>query len=338
MNRYPTWKYLLIVFAVLASLIYAVPNFYGSTPAVQVSAKTNSSLKADETLRAKVEQALATGHVETAGVTLDEHGVRARFKDEDTQLKGKSAIESALIVPPQTADDIPYNIALSLLSNSPEWLTRIHALPMFLGLDLRGGVHLLYQVDMKQALTKRLDALTGDIRTQLRDKDIRHNGIDRSGDGIVVKFHDLATRTKARNVITDSYSELGVAEGNEGADYKLTATLKPESERKVQENAITQNILTFNKRINASGVAEPVIQQQGLDRIVVELPGVQDPGPIKELLGRTASLELHMVCESAEEMSAAAAGNVPFGCEKYIDKTAGNGRARPPSWCASASN
>jgi preprotein translocase subunit SecD len=329
MNRYPTWKYLLIVIAVLAGLIYALPNFYGSTPAVQVSATTSSNLKLDESTRTRVAAALSAAQVPTTGVTLDEHGIRARFRDEDTQLKGKSVIEAAL-VPDHNLADAPYSIALSLLSNSPAWLTRIHALPMFLGLDLRGGVHLLYQVDMKQALTKRLDSLTGDIRTQLRDKNIRHNGIERSGDGIVIKFRDLATRTQARNVIADNYAELAVAEGNDGADFKLTATLKPESERKVQENAITQNILTFNKRINASGVAEPVIQQQGLDRIVVELPGVQDPAQIKELLGRTASLELHMVCESAEEMSAAAAGSVPFGCEKYVDRTSAPGGGPVP--------
>jgi preprotein translocase subunit SecD len=322
MNRYPTWKYLLIAVAVVLGLLYTLPNFYGSTPAVQVSATAASKLTLDEATRAKVEAALAAAQVPTTGVTLDAHGIRARFKDEDTQLKAKSAIESALIPDPNAA---LYTVALSLLSNSPGWLTSIHALPMFLGLDLRGGVHLLYQVDMKQALTKRLDSLAGEIRSQLRDKNIRHNGIDRNGPAIVIKFKDEAARTQAKYLIADSHTELAVADANDGADLELTATLKPESERKVQESAITQNILTFNKRINASGVNEPVIQQQGIDRIVVELPGVQDPAPIKELLGRTASLELHLVCESAEDLTALATGSVPFGCEKYVDHTAGGG-------------
>ena len=322
MNRYPTWKYILIAIVVLAALLYALPNFYGSTPAVQVSTKTTATVKVDEATRAKVQSALAEAKLETTGVTLDTHGVRARFKDTDTQLKAKTVIESALITE-KDRDDSPYTVALSLLSNSPEWLSRIHALPMYLGLDLRGGVHFLYQVDMKQALTKRLDSLAGDLRGQMRAKSIRHSGIDRTPAGIVIKFRDEATRAQAKNVITDGFAELALVEGTEGSDLKLTATLKPEAERKVQENAIAQNITTFNKRINATGVAEPIIQQQGPDRIVVELPGVQDPTTIKELLGRTASLELRMVCESPEEISANLAGSVPFGCDKYPAKTGG---------------
>ena len=322
MNRYPTWKYLLIAVVVLLGLLYTLPNFYGSTPAVQVTAKTESGLKLDEVLRAKVEAALVAEKVPSTGVTLDSHGIRARFADEDTQQKGKGVIENAL-VPDKKLEDAPFTIALALLSNSPNWLTAVHALPMYLGLDLRGGVHFLYQVDMKQALTKRLDSLSGDLRTQMREKDIRHGGIERSAGNIVIKFRDAPTRAKAKTLLTDSFGELAVVEGNEGTDLLLTASLKPESERKVRENAITQNISTFNKRINATGVAEPIIQQQGADRIVVELPGVQDPGAVKELLGRTASLELRMVCDSPEEMTAAASGSVPFGCERYVEKGGG---------------
>jgi len=322
MNRYSTWKYILIAVAVLAGLLYALPNFYGSTPAVQVSTRATSAIKVDEVARAKVQAALAAAKIETTGITLDAHGIRARFKDEDTQLKAKGTIEAALITE-KDPEDSPYTVALNLLSNSPDWLSSIHALPMYLGLDLRGGVHFLYQVDMKQALTKRLDSLAGDLRSQMRSKNIRHTGIDRTPAGIVIKFSSEPVRSQARGLILDSFPELAVVEGNEGTELKLTASLKPESERKVQENAITQNIATFNKRLNSSGVAEAVIQQQGLDRIVVELPGVQDPGAIKNLLGRTASLELRMVCESPDELSAAAAGNVPFGCEKFPAKTGG---------------
>ena len=324
MNRYPTWKYLIVAIALLAGLLYTLPNFFGSTPAVQVTAKTSAGIKLDEPARAKVESALATAKVPSTGVTLDSHGVRARFADEDTQLKAKTVIESAL-VPDKNLDDAPYSIALSLLSNSPEWLTKVNALPMYLGLDLRGGVHFLYQVDMKQALTKRLDSLSGDLRSQMRQKNIRHAGIDRTPAGILMKFRDDATRILAKNLINDNFTELQTVEGTDGSDLTLVANLKPESIRKVQENAIQQNISTFNKRINATGVAEPIIQQQGADRIVVELPGVQDPSKIKELLGRTASLELRMVCESPEEISAAVGGAVPFGCEKYPSKTSGSG-------------
>ncbi|HEY4374583.1 MAG TPA: protein translocase subunit SecD [Burkholderiales bacterium] len=329
MNRYSTWQYLLILAAVLAGLLFTLPNFFGSTPAVQVTAKTSSGIKLTDDTRAKVAGALAAAKIETTGLTFDEHGIRARFKDEDTQLQAKGAIENAL-VPDHNLDDASYSIALSLLSNSPEWLTKMHALPMYLGLDLRGGVHFLYQVDMKQALTKRLDSLAADLRSQMRNKNIRHSGIDRTPAGIVLRFRDDAVRTQAKNVISDNFSELTTVDGSDGSDLTLVASLKPESVRKVQENAIAQNITTFNKRINATGVAEPVIQQQGADRIVVELPGVQDPAPIKELLGRTASLELRMVCESPEELSAAATGNVPFGCERYPQSVRPGSQPLPP--------
>jgi preprotein translocase subunit SecD len=323
MNRYSTWKYLLIAIVVLGGLLYTLPNFYGQTPAVQVTAKSSSNIKLAEATRAKVADALTAAKVESTGITLDTHGIRARFKDENTQLHAKSVIENAL-VPDKNLEDAPYTIALSLLSNSPEWLAGIHALPMYLGLDLRGGVHFLYQVDMKQALVKRLDSLASDLRSQMRNKNIRHSGIDRTAAGILIRFRDDTTRIQARNLITDSFAELATVDGTDGSDLTLTANLKPESVRKVQENAITQNITTFNKRINATGVAEPVIQQQGTDRIVVELPGVQDPASIKELLGRTASLELRMICGSPEEIAADAAGSVPFGCDRF-PKTGGGG-------------
>jgi preprotein translocase subunit SecD len=322
MNRYPIWKNLVVGITLLLGLLYTLPNFYGSTPAVQVTTKSSSNLKLDEPTRAKVQAALDAAKLPTTGVTLDEHGIRARFANTDTQLAAKPAIEAAL-VPDKNIEDSPYTVALSLLSNSPDWLTKLHALPMYLGLDLRGGVHFLYQVDMKQALTKRLDSLSADLRSQLRQKNIRHNGLDRTQAGITIKFRDEATRAQAKNLISDGFSELQAVEGTDGSDLVLTASLKPESIRKVQENAIAQNISTFNKRINATGVAEPIIQQQGADRIVVELPGVQDPAAIKELLGRTASLELRMVCESPEEIAAAAGGAVPFGCERFLDKSAG---------------
>ena len=323
MNRYPLWKYIIIGLAVVLGLVYTMPNFFGEAPAVQVSS-AKATLKVDEGVRARVETALKAGGVEHTGLFFDGNSVKARFTDTDTQLKAKDLVDSALNPDkkkPNPEDrDEPFTVALNLLSNSPKWLTSLHALPMYLGLDLRGGVHFLYQVDMKAALTKKLDALTGDLRTLLRDKNVRHSGIDRQGSTITIKFRDADNRTRARNAVTDALPDLALADGSDGADLRLSAIIKPEAERRVQESAVKQNITTFNNRINALGVAEPVIQQQGLDRIVVQLPGVQDPAQVKSILGRTASLELRMVCESAEETATIASGQVPFGCERYSER------------------
>jgi len=316
MNRYPAWKYALIGITLILGFIYTIPNFFGEAPAVQVSS-AKATIKIDETVRTRVEETLKTAKITSTGIFFDANSVKARFADTDTQLKAKDLVEKALN--PDKGDE-SYTVALNLLSNSPKWLTSLHALPMYLGLDLRGGVHFLYQVDMKAALTKKVDSLTGDIRTLLRDKNIRHAGIERQGNAVSIRFRDAAARTQARNVITDTLTDLQLTDGNEGSDLKLSATIKQEAEKRVQESAIKQNITTFNNRINALGVAEPVIQQQGLDRIVVQLPGVQDPAQVKSILGRTASLELRMVCESPEEASAMAAGNVPFGCERYTER------------------
>ena len=322
MNRYPLWKYILIAVAFVVGLVYTTPNFFGEAPAVQVSS-AKATIKADNALRARVESTLAAANVEVTGMFFDGNSIKARFKDTDTQLKARDLLDNALNPNkkrPNEADrDEPYTVALNLLSNTPKWLTSLRALPMYLGLDLRGGVHFLYQVDMKAALSKKLDSLTGDMRTLLRDKNVRHAGIERQSNGIVVKFRDEAARVRARELVGDAMADLALTDGNDGADLKLTATIKPEAERRVQESALKQNITTFHNRVNALGVAEPVIQQQGADRIVVQLPGVQDPAQVKAILGRTASLELRMVCESPEEAAAFAAGQIPFGCEKYSE-------------------
>ena len=315
MNRYPLWKYLIIGVVLILGFLYTIPNFFGEAPAVQVSS-AKATIKIDDGVRLRVEETLKKANIESTGLFFDANSVKARFKDTDTQLKAKDLVEKALN--PEKGDE-SYTVALNLLSNSPKWLSSLHALPMYLGLDLRGGVHFLYQVDMKAALSKRLDALNGDMRTLLREKNIRAS-LDRQGNTVTIKFADEATRTKARNAITDALADVALQDAVDGADLKLLATIKVEAEKRVQESAIKQNITTFNNRINALGVAEPVIQQQGADRIVVQLPGVQDPAQVKAILGRTASLELRMVCESPEEANALAAGNVPFGCEKYTEK------------------
>lgn len=317
MNRYPLWKYAILLVALVVGLVYTLPNFFGEAPAVQVSSG-KATLKVDAGLVPRVQQALQSAGIEADFVQLDGTSVRARFKTTDTQIKAKDTIDKALNPDPA---DPSYIVALNLLSRSPQWLTSLHALPMYLGLDLRGGVHFLMQVDMKAALTKKAEALTGDIRTLLRDKNLRHAGITRDGNTVDVRFRDRETLAAARGLLTDQLPDLAWTEAPDGADFKLSGSLKPEAARKVQETAVKQNITTLHNRVNELGVAEPVIQQQGLDRVVVQLPGVQDTAKAKDIIGRTATLEVRMVEDSAEAAAAAAgSGPVPFGTERYVER------------------
>lgn len=321
MNRYPVWKYAIIAIALLVGALYTLPNFFGEAPAVQVSS-AKAVIKVDAALQARVQAALQEAGITPDSVSLDGNSIRARFDTPDTQLKAKDVLQKALV---PDAADAPYIIALGLVSRSPAWLTAIHAQPMFLGLDLRGGVHFMLQVDMQAALTKKADAYAGDLRTLLREKNIRHGGINRDGQGVELKLRDEATLTAARNLITDQLPDLQTTTSPDGDGFKLRASIKPEALRKVQEQALKQNIVTLHNRINELGVAEPVIQQQGLDRIVVQLPGVQDTAKAKDILGRTATLEVRMVDESTEARAAElGSGPVPFGAEKYLDR---NGQA-----------
>ena len=320
MNRYPLWVYVTVAVAVVLGLLYTLPNFFGESPAVQVSS-ARATLKVDTATLGRVEEVLKKANIPYTGVFLDAVGVKVRFADTDTQLKAKDLIAQSLNPDPQNPS---YTVALNLLSSSPNWLTRVGALPMYLGLDLRGGVHFLLQVDMKGALTKRLDAFGGDIRTTLRDKSIRHSGVTREGNRITVRFRDAETREKARRVLIDGFGDLQVVEAGDTAEPRLDLTIKPEAEKRIQEAAIKQNIGTLNKRVNELGVAEPVIQQQGADRIVVQLPGVQDTARAKEILGRTATLEIRMVDEensrNMQVLADAQKGQVPFGSEFYVER------------------
>ncbi|MDP3825605.1 MAG: protein translocase subunit SecD [Polaromonas sp.] len=317
MNRYPVWKYAIIVVALLIAALYTLPNFFGEAPAVQVSA-ARSSVKIDETTVARVEKALKDVNIVAEAVTFDATSVKARFGDTDTQLKAKDAIEKALLPDPATPS---YIVALNLLSRSPAWLTALNARPMYLGLDLRGGVHFMLQVDMQAALTKKAESLAGDIRLVLREKNIRHGGINRNGQVIEVRFRDTATLEAAKRLIQDQFADLQLVDAPDGTEYKLNASIKPEAARLVQEQALKQNMVTLHNRINELGVAEPVIQQQGLDRIVVQLPGVQDTAKAKDILGRTATLEMRLVDESAEGRAAeSGASAVPFGSERFLER------------------
>ena len=318
MNRYPAWKYALIVVVLLIAVLYTLPNFFGEAPAVQIST-SKSTVKVDQVTLAKVEQTLKDAGITAGAITLEAGSIKARFNDTDTQLKAKDAIQKALTPDPS---DPAYVVALNLLSRSPAWLTSLHANPMYLGLDLRGGVHFMLQVDMQAALTKRAESLAGDIRLSLREKNIRHSGIARNGEAIDIRFNDSATLTAAKNLIQDQIPDLQLVETPEGTDYKLTATIKPEAARRIQEQALKQNIVTLHNRINELGVAEPVIQQQGLDRIVVQLPGVQDTAKAKDILGRTATLEMRLVDDSAEARAAETSnGPVPFGDERFFERS-----------------
>lgn len=317
MNRYPWWKYAILAIALLVGLVYTLPNFFGEAPAVQVSSG-KATLKVDATVVPRVQQALQAAGLQADFVQLDGASIKARFRDTDAQIKAKDAIAKALNPDPA---DPGYIVALNLLSRSPTWLSSLHALPMYLGLDLRGGVHFLMQVDMKAALTKRADALTGDIRSLLRDKNIRHAGIAREGNAVTIAFRDSATRSAARAALTEPLPDLQWAEAARDSEFALIGSLKPEAARRVQDQAIKQNITTLHNRINELGVAEPVIQQQGADRVVVQLPGVQDTAKAKDIIGRTATLELRMVDDSTEAAAAATgAGPVPFGTERYVER------------------
>ena len=317
MNRYPVWKYVILVVALLLGVVYTLPNFFGEAPAVQVSS-AKATIKVDTSTLQKVEDALKTAGTTPQSVVLEGTSIRARFENTDQQLKAKDAIQKALI--PDAADP-KFVVALNLVTRSPGWLTALHASPMYLGLDLRGGVHFMLQVDMQAALTQRIESLTGDLRSMMREKDIRHGGIARNGQNIEIRVRDAQQQEAAKRLITDQFADLQTREVSNGTELSLVVSIKPEAARKVQEQALKQNITTLHNRINELGVAEPVIQQQGLDRIVVQLPGVQDTAKAKDILGRTATLEVRMVDESTEARAAEQAGGlVPFGTERYLEK------------------
>ena len=321
MNRYAIWKYVVLGIALLVGALYTLPNFFGEAPAVQISA-AKASAKIDLGLQERVESALKTAGLTPELLALEGSSLKVRFDSTDAQIKAKDAIQHALVPDP---NDPSYVVALNLLARSPAWLSAMHAAPMYLGLDLRGGVHFMLQVDMPAALNKKAESLAGDIRSTLREKNIRHSGISRDGQKIEVRFRDMPTLESAQRVIQEQFADLQMTSSPDGAEFKLMATINPVASRRVQEQAIKQNITTLHNRINELGVAEPVIQQQGTDRIVVQLPGVQDTAKAKDILGRTATLEIRMVDDSAEARSAENGnGVVPFGTERFLER---NGQA-----------
>lgn len=313
MNRYPLWKYLIVVFSVLLGILYTLPNFYGESPAVQIS-PLRATDKADTVLLARVEDALRKDNIPINGMFLETVGIKVRFADTDTQLKAKDVLQSVL--------GNGYVVALNLLSDSPQWLTDIGALPMYLGLDLRGGVHFLLQVDMKGALSKSLDRYSVDIRGNLREEKIRYKGLDREGSQIIIKFGDTESRARASDEINKNYDDLNLREQDVEEEFHLAVAIKQEALKRMQDSAVQQNIITLRNRVNELGVAEPIIQQAGADRVVVQLPGVQDTAKAKDILGRTATLELRMVDEE-HDVSSALRGQGHIGSELYTERGGG---------------
>lgn len=316
MNRYPVWKYIVIVIALLFGVIYTLPNFFGESPALQISS-AKATVKVDNSVTGLVEGALQKAGVPAQGIVYENIGnlgsVRVRFADTDTQFKAKGLLEKELNRDPA---DPTYLVAFNLLPNTPRWLQSLHAFPMYLGLDLRGGVHFLMQVDTRAVMNKRLQGLQTSVRSILVDKKVRYAGINRRGDAVEVRFRDEATRTLAREALASQLSELALADVGEGVDLSLVGTLRPEALKNTVEDAVQQNITTLSKRVNELGVAEPLIQRQGADRIVVQLPGVQDVARAKDIIGRTATLEVRLVDESVSRGTEETAA-IPFGSELF---------------------
>lgn len=323
MNRYPLWKYIVIVVALVIGLVYTLPNFYGESPAVQVSSG-KATVKVTEQTRKTVEDLLRNADLHPNGIFFEQgaqqNTVRVRFEptEAEKQLQAREVLEKALN---PNREDPAYVVALNLTPNTPQWLLSIRALPMYLGLDLRGGVHFLLQVDMRAAITKRAEATLADLRTQLRDKRIRHTGMNRVGNVVEVSFASEEERARANDLLRNTQPDLvlSLPEAS-AAPYLLRAELSQKAVQNVQSYALKQNISTLHNRINELGVAEPVIAQQGADRIVVQLPGVQDTAKAKDILGRTATLEVRLVDDSPEALAQLAQGNVPFGDEKFMDR------------------
>jgi preprotein translocase subunit SecD len=308
MNRYPLWKYVLIFAVLLAGLIYTLPNFFGESPAVQIS-PLRSNVKADLALLARAESALKAANLSPELLSLEGNSVKARYANTDLQLKAKDLLHA------QLGED--YVVALNLVPRSPQWLASLHALPMYLGLDLRGGVHFLLQVDMKAALDKALEAASGDMRSTLREQNVAYSGVAREENLLLIKFRDAVSRDKGEAEIKQRFADYSLVSKEVAGEFIVQAQLTEVAQRRIQESAVQQNLLTLRNRVNELGVAEPVIQQQGIDRIVVQLPGVQDTARAKDILGRTATLEIRLV---DDEHQLSVGGVAPFGTEAFKDR------------------
>ena len=314
MNRYPLWKYLIIVCAVVAGVVYTIPNFFGESPAIQVS-PLRAGAKVDLSLLQKIDDLLTNEGITVQASYLDKNGIKVRFEDTDSQLQAKDAVQGGL--------GRDYIVALNLLPNSPSWLTSLNALPMYLGLDLRGGVHFLLQVDMPSALQKAKESYLQDLRRVMRAENIRYSKISVSKSGIDIEFRDESIRDQALVILEINATDLNYVSKERGSATLISAAVKPEVEKRIQEFALQQNITTLRNRVNELGVAEPIVQQSGADRVVVQLPGVQDTAKAKNILGRTATLEVRLVDEDKMDpasLQAAQDGRIPSGDDLIYDR------------------
>ena len=314
MNRYPLWKYLIIVCAVVAGVVYTIPNFFGESPAIQVS-PLRAGAKVDLSLLQKIDDLLANEDITVQASYLDKNGIKVRFEDTDSQLQAKDVVQGGL--------GRDYIVALNLLPNSPSWLTSLNALPMYLGLDLRGGVHFLLQVDMPSALQKAKESYLQDLRRVMRAENIRYSKISVSKSGIDIEFRDESIRDQALVILEINATDLNYVSKERGSAILISAAVKPEVEKRIQEFALQQNITTLRNRVNELGVAEPIVQQSGADRVVVQLPGVQDTAKAKNILGRTATLEVRLVDEDKMDpasLQAAQDGRIPSGDDLIYDR------------------
>ena len=314
MNQYPKWKYGLVLIAIFIGLIYSIPNFFGESPAVQIM-PTKTSDKLDLSILATIEDSLKQANLAVEGIIQEPNGIKIKFANPDNQLKAKDILQNAL--------GANYVIALNLVSKSPSWLSKIGAMPMYLGLDLRGGVHFLLQVDMKAASEQAAESNLNDFRMTLRKERISYIGASRLNEIVKLEFDNQEDREKAKKLIKVNYPDLVVNESSSGKDKALDISMSEMGKKKIQEFALKQNLQTLHNRINELGVAEPIIQQQGLDRIVVQLPGVQDTAKAKEILGRTATLEIRLVDEDKTDIASlesAQKGNAPFGDDLFKDR------------------
>ena len=311
LNQYPLWKYILIVAVLVLSTLYALPNLYGKDPALLISPLRTSQMNKEE--RTLIENALKQANVKYSTFENVGDKLRVRFPNTEQQLKASDILNKLL--------EDKFIVAQNLAAATPAWLRAINALPMYLGLDLQGGIHFLMEVDMDAALDKERQRYVGEIKTQLRDKGIRHAGVTDDKGSITIRFRDAETRAKGLDLLSKSLRDLQFSEVDEGSDFYLKAVIREAAKAEVRKFALQQNITTLRNRVNELGVAEPVIQQNGDRRIIVQLPGVQDPGEAKNILGATATLEVHLVDEhNMNVREYAETGRVPPGTKLYYDR------------------
>jgi len=311
MNRYPLWKYILIVVIIAIGAVYSLPNIYGKDPALQIS--PTGTLEFTDMIKLRVDNALKKAGISVLSSDTAQNRMIVRFRNEEVQLKAQTVVQNEL--------GNAYVVALNLAPATPAWLKALGAEPMFLGLDLRGGVHFLMEVDMKAAVKKSEERYVSDIRTLLRENKIRYKTITMlDSGGVLIRFRDTSQRAAGISLIEDNYKDLTLTPGDsEEGEFPVTATLKQSAVIDTQKFALQQNITTLRKRVNELGVAEPVIQQQGQSRVVVQLPGVQDTARAKEILGATATLEFRMVDEE-HNVQDALDGRIPAGSKLYYDR------------------